>query len=139
MPLTIWLSLVLNGLCVSVWSLSPVVLCWCKYPGRSVALAVAYLWGLHRSRQADDLPRRKTSDRKEVEFVQGFGLGMVSNSAGLLRFSSLCGHLGGSLTCCLVWSRPPGRSSDFGGLQKSRQADDLWIWLQETSREAFRI
>ena len=47
LPLTIWLSLVLAGLGVSVLCLPLVSLGCCWTPGRSVTLAVAdFLWGL---------------------------------------------------------------------------------------------
>jgi hypothetical protein len=43
LPLTIWLSLVLAGLGVSVWCLPLVSLDCCQSPGRPVALAPADL------------------------------------------------------------------------------------------------
>jgi hypothetical protein len=45
LPLTIWLSLVLTGLGVSVWSLPPVSLCCCRFLGRHMVLTVADLLG----------------------------------------------------------------------------------------------
>ena len=45
LPLTIWLSLVLISLGVSVWSLPPVSLGCCRSPEKLVALAVADLLG----------------------------------------------------------------------------------------------
>ena len=45
LPLTIWLSLVLTGLGVSVWSLPPVFVGFYRYSGRPVALIIADLLG----------------------------------------------------------------------------------------------
>lgn len=49
LPLTIWLSLVLTVLGLSVWSLSLVSLGCCRSPGRSVALALADFLGEHQN------------------------------------------------------------------------------------------
>lgn len=45
LPLAIWLSLMLGGLGISVWSLPLVSLGCCRFPGRPVALAVLDLLG----------------------------------------------------------------------------------------------
>jgi hypothetical protein len=81
--LSTWFSLVLTGLYVSVWSLSPVTLGCCRSPGRPVTLATEDLLGglqtlgSSEGRHADDLPPMICvaggSGIEEVEFNQGEG------------------------------------------------------------------